>query len=145
MQRLNITSAFRRTVSGHGTGTLSSVQSPLTVCTWSAPNGAGVFSLFMTPFDKIKSYQSVRIIWSSLSNRIYTYPPHTHIHIYVLTYQRGLGGNHRILPLFLTYWHSSCCQIHSGRPELRKNYSNHLLQESGSGNIPYLWKWKQMT
>lgn len=132
MQRLNITSAFRRTVSGHGTGTLSSVQSPLsTVCTWRCSKwSSAVFSLFMTPLIRSKSYQSVRIIWSSLSNRIYTYPPtHTHIYTYMFYHIKGLGGNHRFLPLFshiLTF----LLLPNSFREarDLGRNYSNHLLQ-----------------
>ena len=103
MQRLNITSAFRRTVSGHGTGTLSSVQSPLsTVCAWRCSKwSSAVFSLFMISLIRSKSLQEVRIIWSSLSNHIYTYPrPHTYIYIYVLTYQGTWGQSQSSPPFF---------------------------------------------
>ena len=118
VQRLNITSSFKRTVSVRGTGTLS-VQSLLSmVCAWRCSKWSSVsFSLFMIPLRRSKSLQAVRIIWSSLSNHIYTHShTHTHTHIYVLTYQ-GTWGKSEFSPFFLTYWHFSCCQFNSGRPE----------------------------
>lgn len=106
MQRLNITSAFRRTVSGHGTDTLLCPVTPLTVCAWRCSKWSSeVFSLFMTPLIRSKSYQSVKNSFgpfSFLTVYIHT-PTHTYIYIYVLTYQGTWGQSQKFSPFFLTY------------------------------------------